>query len=343
MTTARPDDGSSRSTPIGVLWTNLGTPAAPRTPEVRRYLRQFLTDRRVVDVNPIAWRLLLELAILPRRASKSAHAYAQVWTDGGSPLLAYARAQAAGLERELGAGFRVRTAMRYGEPSIRAAIEELLDAGCERLCLLPAFPQYASATTGSAVEEFFRVLGKRRVIPPVVVVPPYPDDRGYIDALGEVAEVATAGRAIDHWVFSFHGIPVRYATAGDPYPEHCARTARALAHRLGLSAERWTLTWQSRFGREPWLEPATDLWFVERARSLGTAALVTPGFTSDCLETIEEIGLRLRDDVRAAGGADFVRVPALNGAPTFLRGLADLVRHTVPPPDGLVRQAGGPA
>ncbi len=322
---------ADRRAPIGVLWTNLGTPAAPRTPAVRRYLRQFLTDRRVVDLNPIAWRLLLELAILPRRASTSAHAYAQVWTDGGSPLLVNARAQAAGLGRELGAGFIVRTAMRYGEPSIRAAVAELLDAGCERLCFLSAFPQYASATTGSAVEEFFRVLGPRRVIPPITIVPPYPDDAAYIDALAEVAEAATSGRSIEHWVFSFHGIPVRYAEAGDPYPEQCARTARALAHRLGLAADRWTLTWQSRFGREPWLEPATDRWMLERARGSGTVALVTPGFTADCLETIEEIGLRLRDDVRAAGGADFVRVPALNGTPTFLRGLADLVRRNARP------------
>jgi ferrochelatase len=313
--------------PIGVLWTNLGTPAAPRPREVRRYLRQFLTDRRVVDLNPLAWRLLLELVVLPRRARTSARAYATVWTAEGSPLLSNVRRQAEALQRELGEGFRVATAMRYGEPSIASAVKELLGQGCDRLIVLPAFPQYASATTGSAVEEVFRVLGARRVIPPCAIVPPYPDDAEYVAALAEGAERATAGRTIDQWVFSFHGLPVRYAQAGDPYPEHCAQTARALARRLGLDGASCIVTWQSRFGREPWLEPATDRWVLERARRPGTLAIVVPGFTADCLETLEEIGERLRADVRAAGGADFVLVPALNDSARFVRGLAQQVRR----------------
>ncbi len=317
---------TDRAAPIGVLWTNLGTPAAPRPAEVRRYLRQFLTDRRVVDLNPVLWRLLLELVILPRRGRASAHAYATVWTAAGSPLLFNSVAQARALERELGAGFRVATAMRYGEPSIANAVAELLTAGCERLVLLPAFPQYASATTGSAVAETFRVLGELRAIPALSVAPPYPADSGYLDALAEVARAATAGQAIDHWIFSFHGIPVRYARAGDPYPEQCAATARGLAARLGLAPGAWTLTWQSRFGREPWLEPATDTFVVERAPRTGTLAVVVPGFTADCLETLEEIGERLRADFLGAGGREFVLVPALNDAEPFVRALAGLVR-----------------
>lgn len=324
MTTA---EDSGRAGPIGVLWTNLGTPDAPRPPAVRRYLRQFLTDRRVVDLNPVLWRLLLELAILPRRGRASAHAYRTVWTAEGSPLLANSRRQAQALARVLGPGFRVATAMRYGEPSIRRAVAELLGHGCQRLVLLPAFPQYASATTGSAVEETFRVLGGMRAIPALTVVPPYPDDAGYLDALAEGARRATAGKAIGHWIFSFHGLPVRYARAGDPYPDQCAATARGLAGRLGLGAGGWTLTWQSRFGREPWLEPATDGFVRERAAELGALAVVVPGFTADGLETLEEIGERLRADHRAAGGGEFVLVPALNDDPAFVGALARLVRR----------------
>jgi len=315
-----------RAAPVGVLWTNLGTPAAPRPAEVRRYLRQFLTDRRVVDLNPVLWRLLLELVILPRRGRASAHAYATVWTPDGSPLLANSRRQAEALGRALGPDFRVETAMRYGEPSIGRAVCDLLAAGCERIILLPAFPQYASATTGSAIEETFRVLQKLRAIPALSVVPPYPEDSGYLDALAEGARAATAWKTVDHWIFSFHGIPVRYAREGDPYPEQCAATARGLAARLELAPDAWTLTWQSRFGRERWLEPATDTYVVERARRTSTLAVIVPGFTADCLETLEEIGDRLREDFLGAGGREFVLVPALNDADTFVQALADLVR-----------------
>lgn len=320
-------DGNDAA-PIGVLWTNLGTPAAPRPPEVRRYLRQFLTDRRVVDLNPVLWRLLLELVILPRRARASAHAYASVWTADGSPLLAHSERQARALEHELGPRYRVAAAMRYGAPSIEDAARALMDAGCERLVSLPAFPQYASATTGSAIEETFRVLGALRAIPPLAVVPPYADDAGYLDALAAGARAATRGKTIDAWILSFHGIPVRYADAGDPYPRHCRATALGVAERLGLADEAWTLTWQSRFGREPWLEPATDTFAVERARAGGTLAVLVPGFTADCLETLEEIGVRLRADCVRAGARELVLVPALNDDPAFVRALARLVRRT---------------
>ncbi len=311
--------------PIGVLWTNLGTPDAPRPRDVRRYLRQFLTDRRVVDLNPILWRVLLELVILPRRGHASAEAYESVWTSAGSPLLANARAQSVELQKDLGADYRVAVAMRYGNPSIASAIEELVSAGCERIVLLSAFPQYASATTGSAIEETFRVLSRRRAIPALAVAPPYPTEPGYLDALAATARRAALGREIAHWIFSFHGIPVRCARAGDPYPTQCTATARGLAARLGLGDADWSLTWQSRFGREPWLEPATDVAAVARARAGGTLALIAPGFTADCLETLEELGIRLRDDVREAG-ADLLLVPCLNADPGFVKTLASLVR-----------------
>lgn len=311
--------------PIGVLLANLGSPAAPRTGELRRYLRQFLADRRVVEVPALPWRVLLELVILPRRAPRSARAYASVWTAEGAPLLVNTRRQADALARELGDGFRVRAAMRYGQPSIARAVEELVAEGCDRLVLLPAFPQYASATTGSAVEETFRVLSRLRRIPALAVVPPYPVEPGYVEALAAGARRATAGRTIDHWVLSFHGIPVRYARAGDPYAGQCEATARALAAQLGLAPGTWTLAWQSRFGREAWLEPATDRVVLDLAPRARTVAVVAAGFTADCLETLEELGVRLAAGFRAAGGGEMLLVPALNDDATFVRTLRRLV------------------
>ncbi len=328
---SQPESASGGAPPIGVLLANLGTPAAPRAAELRRYLRQFLTDRRVVDLPPVRWRLLLELVILPRRAPRSAEAYASVWTAGGSPLLVNTRKQADALARELGPRFCVRAAMRYGEPSIARAVDELLGEGCERLVLLPAFPQYASATTGSSIEETFRVLSRLRAIPALAVVPPYPTEPGYVDALAERARRATAGRTIDHWVLSFHGIPVR-AARGDPYAAQCESTARALAVRLGLAAGSWTLAWQSRFGREAWLEPATDRVVRELAPRARTIAVLVPGFSADCLETLEELGTRAAEDFRAAGGGELVLVPALNDDPAFVHTLRLLVERAAGAP-----------
>jgi ferrochelatase len=222
--------------------------------------------------------------------------------------------------------------MRYGEPSIARAIDELLAEGCRRLVLLPAFPQYASATTGSAVEETFRVLSRLRAIPALSVVPPYPVEPGYVDALAERARQATDGRAIDHWVLSFHGLPVRATLAGDPYATQCEATARALARRLDLREGSWTLAWQSRFGREPWLEPATDRVLADLGPRARTVAVLVPGFSADCLETIEELGIRGAETFRAAGGGELVLVPALNDDPGFVRTLRTLVERAAGAP-----------
>jgi ferrochelatase len=280
----------------------------------------------VVELPRWLWLPLLNLVILPLRAPRSAHAYSTVWTPQGSPLLAHTLAQARGLEGALGADTAVVAAMRYGEPSIERGLSALCERGCERVVVVPAFPQYSSATTGSVLEECFRVLSARRVVPSLAVVPPYPDDPGYVAALAAVARAATAGAPVDHWVLSFHGIPVRYARAGDPYPQHCERTARALAQALGLPAGSWSLAYQSRFGREPWLEPATDRLVVDLAGRAKRVAVVVPGFVADCLETLEEIGVRLREDFVRAGGSELVLVPALNADPAWIAAMAGLVR-----------------
>jgi ferrochelatase len=341
----------ANTAPIGVLMVNVGTPSSASVADVRRFLREFLSDPRVVEVPRALWLPLLHLVILPLRSRKSAHAYAQVWMEDGSPLAHFSRMQRDLLSARLGAGFVVELGMRYGEPSIARAVETLCAAGCERLVLLPMFPQYSRATTGSVSAETMRVVAERQARPglaglaglaalaALATVAPWFEDEGYIAALAEsiasaAAERAAMGRAIDHWVFSFHGIPRRYVEGGDPYRDHCERTAHALAARLDLDAASWSLTYQSRFGREPWLEPYTDVHvpLLARGHANGERArrvlIAMPGFVADCLETLEEIGMRLAKSFRAAGGEELVVVPALNESPRLADALASLVRRS---------------
>lgn len=319
---------------IGVVLLQLGTPDAPTPSALRRYLRQFLRDRRVIDLNRALWWLVLHLSVLPRRPRKSAALYRRIWTDEGSPLLVISRKQAAALEKALesrtGERVPVAIAMRYGNPSTELALQQLLAEGVDRIVALPMYPQYASATTGSSLEELFRVLGRLRVVPAVRVVPPYYDDPAYIGALRSVTERAL-GRASftpDRIVISFHGLPARYVAEGDPYRAHCEATGRYLAEAMTWTAERVRVVFQSQFGREEWLQPYAE----ETIRSLPaegvrSMAALCPGFTADCLETIEEMGMTNRDFFLAAGGTDYAMVPCLNEDPVWIEGMAALIER----------------
>jgi protoporphyrin/coproporphyrin ferrochelatase len=317
---------------IGILIAQLGTPDAPDAPEVRRYLRQFLSDRRVVDLNPLLWWLLLNGVILRRRPAESAALYRKVWTEEGSPLLVLTRGQAKGLERSLGAELqrseiRVEVAMRYGNPSTGSAIEKLCGWGAERLLLFPMYPQYAAPTTASTYDEVFAQLPKRRFVPALRVVPPYYDHPGYIAALAESVRERLEGLEAppDRILLSFHGIPQRYADLGDPYPEHCRATAVALAEQMGWTEEDYMVTFQSRFGREPWLQPYTDVTLLSLGKEGVRSVLVLcPGFTTDCLETIDEIGNLGAEQFEHGGGERLDLVPCLNDRPRWLEAMKSI-------------------
>lgn len=317
---------------LGVVLLQLGTPDAPTASAVRRYLREFLSDRRVIDLPRAVWWPILHGIVLRRRPARSAELYRRVWTSAGSPLLVTSRAQADALRERLEAetGQRVVTAvaMRYGRPSTEAAIDDLMRKGADRIVALPMYPQYASATTGSSVEELFRVLGSRRVIPPINVVGPYFDDPGYISALAAVTRDALARHPSppERVILSFHGLPKRYVDLGDPYLQHCEETARLLATALGLPEQSVMHVFQSRFGREPWLQPYADETIKALPQQGVTrVAVICPGFTADCLETLEEMGMTNREAFMHAGGQDYTMVPCLNESPEWLDTMTRLV------------------
>lgn len=319
-----------RSGGIGVLLVNLGTPDAPEPGAVRRYLAEFLSDRRVVEIPPIAWQPILRGIVLNTRPKKSARAYAQVWTGQGSPLAAITRAQAQGLQAMLGAGVTVDWAMRYGAPAIPARLEALMDAGCERILLAPLYPQYCAATTATVVDKAGDWLRTRRWQPALRTLPPYHDDPLYIDALA-----ADLGAQLDRLDFepevlllSFHGMPERTLHLGDPYHCHCRKTARLLEARLARPGLRFATSFQSRFGRARWLGPATDAALEAEARGgAQRLAIAAPGFAADCLETREELAIRGRERFIAAGGARFAALDCLNASAPGMTMLEALIRR----------------
>lgn len=320
--------------PIGVLLLQLGTPDAPETAAVRRYLGEFLSDRRVVDLNRLVWLPLLHGVILRTRPAKSARLYQKVWTDQGSPLAVTSQAQAAGLQQRLNRdtgrdAVVVRVAMRYGNPSLASVLDEFQTLGVERLLAFPMYPQYAGATTGSSLEQLFREIAGRRIVPAVRVLPPYYDDPDYIEALARTVErsVGEMDPLPDKLMFSFHGLPKRYADEGDPYPAHCRATAAALADRLGWPKARVAVTFQSRFGREEWLPPYTDATLDALGQERLRLLVVCPGFTSDCLETLEEIQMTGSERFKEKGGRAFTQVPCLNADPFWLDTMARLARR----------------
>jgi ferrochelatase len=309
------------STPrIGVLLANLGSPDAAEPAAVRRYLREFLSDRRVIEDQGLVWKFVLNAIILTTRPRRRARDYAKIWNtvDNEAPLKTTTRAQSRKLLAELaanGAGVTVDWAMRYGSPAIGERIAALTEQGCDRLLVVPLYPQYAAATTATVADEVFRTLARLRLQPAVRIAPPYYDAPVYIDAISTTLQTALAGLAFKPELIlaSFHGIPKDYAERGDPYPHQCAETVRLLRARLGYDADKLLLTFQSRFGRAQWLTPYTDTTIEQLARrGVRDLAVVMPGFSADCLETLEEIAIENRDRFLANGGVNFFAVPCLN-------------------------------
>lgn len=304
---------------IGVLLVNLGSPDAPTPRAVRRYLDEFLSDRRVVEIPPLLWQPILKGVILNSRPRKSAANYRLTWDEeaGDSPLRVITRAQATALQARLGPDVTVDFAMRYGNPSIAERVGALMDAGCDRLLFAPLYPQYCAATTGTALDEVFRVLAGRRAMPALRTLPPYHDHPAYIAALAasvrqSLARLAWEPEAI---LVSFHGMPARTRELGDPYYAQCVETTRLLREALGHDAAFMPLAFQSRFGRARWLEPYALPTLAEMGgRGVRRVAVVMPGFAADCLETLEEIALQGRDVFEAAGGEEYAALPCLNAS-----------------------------
>lgn len=317
---------------LGVLVANLGTPDAPDTPSLRRYLREFLSDPRVVETPKLIWQPILRGIILNTRPKRSARAYREVWTEEGSPLMLYSAGIARGiserLEREVGQPVLVRLGMRYGQPAVGRVINEMMEAGVRKLVVLPLYPQYSASTTGSVFDAVSRFFMHQRWVPDLNFISAYFDHPAYINTLAESVEKhwAAHGRS-EHLLMSFHGIPREYFISGDPYHCHCQATGRMLAERLGLPPEAWTLTFQSRFGPKEWLTPYTDETLVKLAES-GTRRVdvVCPGFAADCLETLEEIAGENRELFEASGGEHLTYIPALNDSEAHLDMLTGLVR-----------------
>jgi ferrochelatase len=326
---------------IGILLSNLGTPDAPTPGALRRYLREFLLDPRVIELPRWLWWLILHLFVLPTRPRKSAALYRKVWTKEGSPLLVHTKRLAAALEVALagesrgpaagGERISVRVGMRYGNPSLRAALRELTALGCRRILVLPLYPQYSAVTTGSTIDGTTAELRTWRWVPELRTVGWYYDDPAYIAALAEsIQELWRREGEPDRLLFSFHGIPERYSKAGDPYGDHCKRTAALVATSLGLPSERWILAFQSLFGREEWLKPYSEATIRSLAQSgVRKLDIVCPGFAADCLETIEEMDEQNREVFEHAGGERYRYIPALNDRPAHVAMLARLVRRSI--------------
>jgi protoporphyrin/coproporphyrin ferrochelatase len=311
---------------VGVLLVNLGTPDAPTKVAVKRYLKQFLSDRRVVEIPALLWQPILRGIILNTRPQKSAANYAKVWTDGGSPLAVVTKAQANALAAAL-PNADVRYAMRYGQPAIGTVLQDMKVAGCNRILIAPLYPQYSAATTATVGDDAFAALAKMRWQPAIRMLPPYHDDPAYIDALA--TSIRSGLSALDFepdvLVASFHGMPERTLFLGDPYHCQCQKTGRLLSEALGREL---TVAFQSRFGRARWLEPATDN-TLERLAKEGKrkVAIFAPGFSADCLETLEELAISGQELFEEAGGTDFAYIPCLNDSAPGMAMLETLVRR----------------
>ena len=322
----RPDDHPSIAHGrIGVLLINLGTPDAPEAAAVRRYLAEFLSDPRVIEIPRVAWLPILHGIILRTRPKKSAHAYKQVWTEDGSPLAAITRRQAEALQKRLGDDVIVDFAMRYGKPGIGKSLENLVELGCERILAAPLYPQYCAATTASAVDAVFGALAAMRRQPALRTLPPHYDDPIHVDALKTSIEKQIAALDFEpqRLLLSFHGMPQRTLELGDPYHCHCQKTARLVSEKLSI---RTDIAFQSRFGRARWLEPATDKVLASYpGQGVARIAIAAPGFSADCVETVEELGIRGRDTFLAAGGTHFARLECLNDSPEGMAMLEELI------------------
>ncbi|MXZ38231.1 MAG: ferrochelatase [Holophagales bacterium] len=318
---------------IGVLLANVGTPAAPTAPALRSYLREFLSDTRIAEQPRWKWLPILYLFVLTTRPQRVARLYAKIWTDEGSPLLAISRRQAEGiearLEQERAEGeppFHVAVGMRYGEPSIAAALDDLRRRGAERILFLPLFPQYAAATTASALDILHREARSWRRVPEIRTINSYYVDPGYIRALAASIRETWADGEPDRLVLSYHGVPKRYIDNGDPYQCQCLETTRLLVRELGIDEERVISSFQSQFGRELWIGPKTDALMRELPKAgLRNVDIACPGFSADCIETLEEIEVENRGYFEESGGERLRYIPCLNDRPDHLDALTDLI------------------
>jgi ferrochelatase len=329
----RPEPAFQHGQParVGVLLCNLGTPDEPTAAATRRYLAEFLSDPRVIEIPRAVWKPILHGVILRTRPAKSAAKYRTIWTPEGSPLLVWSRKQAImlrGYLGERGHDVEVRLAMRYGNPSVASQLDELRAQGCTRILVVPLYPQYSGTTTASVYDAVAGWAQQARHVPELRFVNRFHDDPGYIRALAHSVQQhwQTHGRP-DKLVVSFHGVPERTLTLGDPYHCECLKTARLLAERLALKDGEWVVSFQSRFGKAKWLEPATQT-VLEQLGRAGThrVDLVCPGFVADCLETLEEIAIEGQESFKAAGGQEFHYIPCLNDDPVWLAALSEIVQ-----------------
>ncbi|NKB67362.1 MAG: ferrochelatase [Candidatus Latescibacteria bacterium] len=328
-----------QTAPIGVLVAQLGTPEAPTAKALKPYLRQFLSDPRVIDLPRWKWLPILHLFILTRRPARSAALYQNIWRPEGSPLLLYSRAQAEGLQQRLGSQYRVVLGMRYGEPSIARAMAQLAAEGIDRILVFPMFPQFSASTTGSLYDAVNQAstgrrcplfFERRRTMPALRWVPPYYAHPLYIDALKTVYQesVGALEHPPDRHLITFHGIPQRYVDEGDPYRSQCETTAQLLAQALALADDQWLLGFQSRFGKEPWLQPYTEeILLGLGGKDVFTLAATCPSFTADCLETLDEVGREGEEQFHQGGGGHLHLVPCLNDHPVWLDAMAAIARQ----------------
>lgn len=324
---------SSPQPRLGVVLVNLGTPDAPTAGAVRRYLREFLGDRRVIEVPRLMWWVILNLFILPFRPRRVAALYASIWQNGDSPMRQILKAQCellqAGLDKDMpGSAVRVLPGMTYGQPALASALSALKAGGVERIVVLPLFPQYSATSSAAAVDALSRWLQKQRNLPAVTIIKDYFEHPLYIKALADsIREFRGRHGSAARLLFSFHGIPEAYAEKGDPYPQRCRATAAAVAAALQLPPGDWACSFQSRFGRQPWVQPYTDVLLREWAQDgVGSVQVVCPAFAADCLETLEEIAVENRELFLHAGGREYGYIPALNTRPDHIALLSALVR-----------------
>jgi protoporphyrin/coproporphyrin ferrochelatase len=331
---------------IGVLLVNLGTPDTPSTPDVRKYLREFLLDPRVIDINPVGRYALVNGIIAPFRAPKSAKVYQQLWTDRGSPLMYHGRDLQAKLQAALGDDYHVAFGMRYQSPSIKSALDELREKSVSRIIVVPLFPQYASATTGSVQDKVMEIVKEWWIIPSINFISTYCDDPGFINAFAELGKKYMAEDDYDHVVFSYHGVPERQILKGSDhgycklgaccnsynkrnrycYRAACFQTSRLLAAELGLNEDQYTVAFQSRLGKDPWLQPYTDeVLKTMPAKGIKKVLAFSPAFVADCLETTIEVGEEFREEFEHAGGEKWVLVESLNSSDTWVEALKNMV------------------
>lgn len=324
-------DSIDRSATTGLLLVNLGTPDAPTSPAVRRYLAEFLADPRVIEIPPFLWKLILHGIILRVRPKKSAALYQSVWQDEGSPLLVISRQQQAAVQQELGDNVRVKLGMRYGNPSIAGALREFQDEGIDRIIIFPLYPQYAAPTTGTVFDAVARELMTWRRVPALTFIDGYFDNSFYLAALSNsIREHIDQHGVPQKIIFSYHGMPKRNYDLGDPYYDFCTRTTALVAEQLGLDADICLSTFQSRFGYAEWLQPYTDKTLESLpASGIKNIAILSPAFSADCLETLEELAVENREIFMHAGGESYHYIPALNDRADHIHALAEVVKQSL--------------